>query len=421
MSPIALPENGTVLPVTTLRDTSFLWFWFARVMSVGAFQMVSVVIGWQVYALTGSVLNLGLVGLCQFLPMLVLTLPAGHIADRYPRKNIIRLCQWLEAFTIGLLALASYSGIITTPMIFVAATIIGAARTFEMPATASLLPLVVPGHLFPRAIALTASAVQMACILGPAIGGALYIFGAQFTYAVVALLYLAASGFIASLKVTLSPQKREPMTVKSLLSGFAFIKSQPIVLGAISLDMMAVLLGGATALLPVFAHDILHAGPIGLGFLRAGPSIGALLMSLLLARFPLQSHVGTKMFSAVLVFGAATILFGLSENYILSLVALFFMGAADIVSVVVRTSLVQLATPDAMRGRVSAVNAMFIGTSNQLGEFESGVTAALFGTVPAVVIGGFGTILVAILWARIFRQLRQAQSFARHSEAGSSG
>ncbi|PRH86234.1 MFS transporter [Labrys okinawensis] len=394
-----------------LRHGGFRQFWSARVLSTGCFQIVSVVIGWQIYDLTHSALHLGLVGLCQFLPMLVLTIPAGHIADRFDRRTVVRCCQMVAGLTGAALALASWQGLINPAIIFAAAVVIGAGRTFEMPTTAALLPMIVsPGQL-PRALALSASAIQTATIIGPALGGLLYIVGPGPAYLFVAFFYGLASILVSRLRVLAPPAAREPATLRSVFSGFSFIRSRPIILGAISLDMVAVLLGGATALLPIYARDILHTNALGLGALRASPAIGALLMSLVLARWPLERRVGLKMFGAVALFGLATVVFGLSSWFALSLPALMVMGAADVVSVVVRSTLVQLGTPDAMRGRVSAVNAMFIGTSNQLGEFESGVTAALFGPVEAVVLGGLGTILVALIWSRLFKPLRDADRF----------
>ncbi|GLS23286.1 MFS transporter [Labrys miyagiensis] len=398
-----------------IRQTGFVLFWSARVLSTSCFQIVAVVIGWQMYALTSSTFNLGLVGLCQFLPMLLLTILAGHVADRFDRRVIVRTCQFVEGLTALGLALASWYGVISPHVIFAAAALIGACRTFEAPTTAALLPMVVSPAILPKALALSASAIQTATIIGPALGGVLYIAGAGHAYLFVAVFYLIAGTLISLLQIVVPPAKREPATLRSLFSGFGFIKSRPIILGAISLDMVAVLLGGATALLPVYARDILHTNSLGLGALRASPAIGALLMSLVLTRWPMKSRVGHKMFGAVMVFGAGTVIFGLSTWFPLSMAALIIMGSADVVSVVVRSTLVQLGTPDAMRGRVSAVNSMFIGTSNQLGEFESGMTASLFGTVPAVVLGGVGTILVALAWSQLFKPLRDADRFPERS------
>ncbi len=398
-----------------VRQTGFILFWLARVLSTSSFQIVSVVIGWQIYALTSSTFDLGLVGLCQFLPMLLLTIPAGHVADRFDRRVIVRTCQIVEGLTAAALALASWFGVISPHLIFSAAVLIGACRTFEAPTTSALLPMVVSPSLLPKALALSASAIQTATIIGPAVGGLLYIAGVGHAYLAVALLYMVAGTLVSLVQIVAPPVAREPATLRSVLSGFGFIRHRPIILGAISLDMVAVLLGGATALLPVYARDILHTDSLGLGALRASPAVGALLMSLVLARWPMRSRVGIRMFGAVVVFGLGTIIFGLSTWFPLSMAALATMGAADVVSVVVRSTLVQLATPDAMRGRVSAVNSMFVGTSNQLGEFESGMTASLFGTVPAVVLGGAGTILAALVWSGLFKPLRDADRFPERS------
>ena len=375
-----------------------------------AFQITAVVVGWQIYALTHSTFELGLVGLMQFLPMLVMTLPAGHVADRYDRRRVVQVCQSVAGGAAAVLCLGTLEGWIGTHAIFAVVALIGAARSVESPTVSALLPGVVTLEDLPSALALATSATQSAAILGPALGGLLYIAGAAWAYAAVTAFYLAASLMTAGLRITRTPPRREPISVTSLLSGFVYIRDHPMVLGAISLDLFAVLLGGATALLPVFAQDILRTTPLGLGLMRGAPALGALLTSLVLARRPLRHHVGLKMFGAVALFGLATIVFGLSTSFPLSLAALVLLGASDVVSVVIRSSLVQIATPDAMRGRVSAVNSMFIGTSNQLGEFESGTTAALFGTVPAVVVGGIGTIAVALLWSRLFPSLREVQN-----------
>ncbi len=373
---------------------------------------MAVVVGWQVYALTGSTLQLGLVGLMQFLPMLLLTVPAGHVADRYDRRRVVRVCQAVEGSAALGLALANAGGWLSTPVIFATVVVFGAARTFENPSTQALLPGVVSAAVLPSALALSTSAIQTATVVGPALGGALYLWGPAVAYAAVATLYLAAGVLVGGIAMQRAAPRREPVSVTSLLSGFVFIRDHPVVLGAISLDLFAVLLGGATALLPVFARDILHTNAVGLGTLRAAPAVGALLTSLVLARRPLGRGVGRTMFAAVAAFGLGTVAFGLSRSLPLSLMALALMGASDVVSVVIRSSLVQLGTPDAMRGRVSAVNAMFIGTSNQLGEFESGVTAWLLGSVPAVVVGGLGTVAVALLWSRLFPALRRADTLA---------
>jgi MFS family permease len=382
----------------------------ARVSSSIAFQIQGVAVGWQVYALTGSAFYLGLVGLAQFLPMFLLTLVAGHIADRYDRRLIARLCEIVEGLAAGALALCTFTGWQSKESILALIFVVGAARAFEMPTMQALVPRLVPGPLLTRAFAWSASANQTANILGPALGGLLYAIGPTLAYGIACILFLSASSFVGLIRVEQVPSKLEWAGARSLFAGIAFIRSRPAILGAISLDLFAVLLGGATALLPIYARDILITGPWGLGLLRSAPAVGALAMSVFLARHPPERRAGLIMFSAVATFGVATILFAVSTSFLLSLGILVVLGAADVISVVIRHSLVQIGTPDEMRGRVSAVNSIFIGTSNQLGEFESGVTAALFGVVPAVLIGGAGTIVVVILWMYFFPQLLRIDS-----------
>ncbi len=395
-----------------MAQKPFAFFWFARVFSTVAFQIQAVAVGWQMYALTGKAFYLGLVGLAQFLPMFALTLAVGHVADRYDRRTIVRICQLLEALATALLAAASFTGRLSKENILVIVSVIGAARAFEGPSMQSLMPALVSAELFPRAAAWSASATQVATIVGPAIGGLLYALSPAGVFAVAGGLFLGASALVSMIMVDRAPPKRESATLKSVFAGIAFIRGRQSILGASSLDLFAVLLGGATALLPIYAKDILHTGSWGLGLLRSAPALGALSMSLFMARRPLRRKVGRTMFVAVAVFGLATIVFAVSTSFALSLGALVFLGAADVVSVVVRSSLVQLRTPDEMRGRVSAVNSMFIGTSNQLGEFESGLTAAWFGTVPAVLIGGLGTLAVVAVWVRLFPELAKTDTLA---------
>ena len=402
------PNQG---PASISRHRPFLLFWFARVFSSSALQMQTVAVGWQVYALTQSPLDLGLVGLAQFLPAFLLVLVVGHVADRYSRGAVVRISQIVESAVAATLAIGTATGWLSRDHILALVVVLGAARAFEAPSLQSLLPNIVPLPLLPRATAGSASANQTATIVGPALGGILYAVNPILVYAICCVLFFAAAILISFVRTEREMPKREQVDTSTLFAGIAFIRRSPVILGAISLDLFAVLLGGATALLPVYARDIFQTGPWALGFLRASTAAGALCMAIALAHWPLKRHVGTKMFAAVILFGIATIVFALSRNYTLSLVALFILGATDMISVVIRTTVVQLQTPDAMRGRVAAVNALFIGTSNQLGEFESGVTAALFGTVPSVVIGGAGTILVVLLWMKFFPDLRNADSF----------
>lgn len=392
-------------PQLLRQHCPFLAFWLARVFTASGFQMLTVAIGWHLYQLTGNVLDLGLVGLVEFVPRVLFMLHTGHVADRYDRRKVAALCQSLQGLIALALAVGSATDNVTRELIFALAFLLGATRSFEMPATQALLPNVVPPGLFPRAVAASASATQSATIVAPAVGGFLYAFGSIWVYGPTVALYAIACILTLSLQARGQVNQRGRASVESLLAGIRFIRSRPDILGAISLDLFAVLLGGATALLPVFAKDILLTGPLGLGLLRSAPAVGALLMSLWLARFPFERNVGRTMFTAVGIFGVATIAFGLSTSFWFSLAVLVVLGAADMISMVIRSSFVQLETPDEMRGRVSAVNGLFIGASNQLGEFESGLTAHWFGTVPAVVMGGVGTLLVTGVWIKLFPTL----------------
>ena len=385
----------------------FLAFWFARVFTSSAFQMITVAIGWHIYELTGNVLDLGLVGLFEFMPRVLFMLHTGHVADRYDRRKVAALCQTLQGLTALALVIGSATDSVTREMIFAIAFLFGTARAFEMPTTQALLPNIIPPALFPAAVAASGSAMQAATIISPALGGLLFAFGSIWVYGPAVLLYGLAVALMLQLPARQQPMKQEKATLHSLLAGIRFIRSRRDVLGAISLDLFAVLLGGATALLPVFARDILLTGPWGLGLLRSAPAVGALLMSFWLARFPVERHVGRVMFTSVGLFGVATIAFGLSTSFWFSLAVLAVLGAADMISVVIRSTFVQMETPDEMRGRVSAVNGLFIGASNQLGEFESGLTAHWFGTVPAVVLGGIGTLVVTGAWMKLFPSLAQ--------------
>jgi len=372
--------------------------------------MSSVAVGWQIYDLTGDVFDLGLVGLAQFLPMFVLTLMAGQIADRYNRRRIICLCQLTEAAGTLLMAAGSYYGWLHKESILGLVLLIAVARSFERPAMQAMMPGLVPIGLLSQAVAWNTSSFQTATIIGPALGGIFYIWGPARVYSIVAILFIAASLFIFTIRLEQEPAIKEPVSLRSVFAGISFIRSRPEILGAISLDLFAVLLGGATALLPVYAKEILFVGPGGLGMLRAAPAAGALIMSVLLAVFPLRRKAGKIMFGAVVVFGLVTAGFAVSTSFYLSLGLLVILGAADVISMVVRGSLVQMNTPDEMRGRVSAVNVLFVGTSNQLGEFESGLTAAWFGTVPSVMLGGIGTIIVAVIWMRCFPELTRVNT-----------
>jgi MFS family permease len=391
------------------RHRPFLLYFLGRLFSNFSRQIVAVAVGWQVYELTGSAFQLGMVGLVQFLPTAILTLFAGHTADNYNRKRVVQVCQWVEGLTAAFLAWGTIGGWLTVSHIFMASAIFGAATAFERPAGAAMLPGVVPNSLLQQGTALSSGALQFATISGPALGGFMYAISPGAPYVLTAVFWLLAGLFNGAVPMVARASSAGALTLRSLFAGVGFVRRNPTVLGTISLDLFAVLLGGATALLPIFASDILRVGPVGLGLLRAAPAAGALLTTFLLTRRPLQSRVGMRMFQSVIIFGIATVIFGLSKEMWLSLLALGVMGGSDEVSVVIRLSLVQLATPDDMRGRVSAVNFLFVNASNQLGEFESGVTAHWFGTVEATVIGGVGTIAVALLWMKLFPTLRDVQ------------
>ncbi len=395
---------------SVLRHPGYLNFAASRVFSSLSFQCVAIAMGWMIYDQTHSAFALALVGLCQFLPMVVLTFVVGHVADRFDRRRIGLACQLIQAVVSAFLAVGCWQNWLAPAGILSAVTILGATVAFERPTMAALLPSIMPSSMLQRAIATSTSMMQTALIVGPSLGGLLYGIDPVAPFVVASVLFAIASINVISIRMEWTPAKREPVTLTSIFAGVSFIKSRPVMLGTISLDLFAVLLGGATALLPMFARDILHAGPWGLGLLRAAPAIGALAMSIVLARRPLTSKVGAKMLSAVAVFGVATVVFALSTNIALSIAALLVVGASDTVSVVVRSSLMQLLTPDEMRGRVNAVNSLFIGTSNQLGEFESGMLAGVMGPVAAGVIGGVGTIVVVLLWARLFPDLRKVKT-----------
>lgn len=384
---------------------SFLFFFLSRFAATMSTQMMMVVVGWQMYNLTHSAYDLGMVGLAQFLPSLALTLVVGYVADRFDRRAVLAWCLAGQLLVAAALAAATSRGWLSREVILAASLALGAARAFQMPTQQALAPLLVPIDALPRALATTSAGTQAAVIIGPALGGFIYAAGAQIVYSVCGALLLLAFGFVPLVKFDHQPTVGAAVTVRSLFAGISFIWQRKEVFGAISLDLFAVLLGGAVALLPIFVRDILHVGPWGLGLLRAAPAVGALCMSLYLARWPIERAVGKVMFGSVAIYGIATIVFGLSSSFVVSLVALAVTGAFDMVSVVIRQSLVQLQTPNDKRGRVSAVNSIFIGASNQLGEFESGITAGYFGAVPSVVIGGLGTLAVVAVWIKLFPSL----------------
>ncbi|CAG7599334.1 Enterobactin exporter EntS [Paenibacillus solanacearum] len=395
-----------------LRQPSFAKFWTSRILSSTSFQMLSVAIGWQMYDLTRDAFSLGLVGLAQFAPMVLLTLVVGHVADRFDRRKIVFLCQLVEGLVAALLLLGNAAHWLGRNEILLAAAIIGACRAFEGPSSSALLPQLVPKSILQQAISWSTSAGQTAQILGPSLGGLLFSLGANYVYVTATVALLIASSLSILIRMEPIERRLEPVSLSSLFSGLVFVYRNPVILGTISLDLFAVLLGGATALLPIFAQDILQTGPWGLGFMRTAPAVGALMMTILFAYYPLKKAFGPTLFGALGVFGLATMIFAVSTNLIVSMIALLLVGASDVVSVVIRSTLVQMQTPDEMRGRVNAVNSLFIGTSNQLGEFESGTLAGFVGASRAAFIGGLGTILVAGLWMYLFPSLRRLRSLS---------
>lgn len=403
-----MPSAAAAIP-SPMRHRPFLLFWCARVASTGAFQMQAVAIGWQLYDLTQDPLDLGLVGLVQFVPVVALSLLVGHVADRYDRRAVIRACFAVEAVAAVVLAAGSAGQWLEREAILALVFVVGVCRAFELPSMQALVPALVAGPLLSRAVAAWTSANQTAIIAGPALGGVLYVAGPSVVYACCAALFAVACALAAAIHIERPAAHRAPPGLASLFAGFTYIRGRPVLLGVVSLDLFAVLLGAVTALLPIYARDVLATGPWGLGILRSAPAVGALATAVVLARRPLQRRAGRIMFAAVLGFGAATVTFALSTSLAVSVAALVALGACDAASVVIRLSLVQLETPDEMRGRVSAVNAMFIGTSNTLGDFRAGLVAAWLGVVPAAAIGGVATLAVALLWMRLFPELARLE------------
>ncbi|HTZ96242.1 MAG TPA: MFS transporter [Terriglobales bacterium] len=418
-----MPADPRLSGTIAFRYPDFVYFSVARFFIVLALEMQSVAVGWQVYEITRKPLDLGLVGLAQFLPGVVFMLASGHAVDRLNRKRLLMACYAGFGLCSGLLLAFSLKEPTSVYPIYGVVVLLGTVRAFNFPTSRAILPQLVPEDHFANAVAWNSSVFQGATILGPSIGGLLYAFfhGAAAVYAAAMAIAVIALTSTLRIKAEQPARRRQPTNLATILAGFRYIWEQKLVLGSISLDLFAVLLGGAVALLPVYAREILKTGPWGLGLLRSAPGVGAGVMAIVLAHRPLRRNIGMTMLWCVAGFGVFTIVFGLSRNLYLSLIALFLCGASDMVSVVIRAILVQLGTPDEMRGRVNAVDMIFIGASNQLGEFESGLTAAWFGTVPAVVLGGVGTLLVIAIWAWKFPELRQADQVAGFAAESGSG
>jgi MFS family permease len=409
-----MSEQSSSNGFAVLRNRNLSLYLTSRILGTLAVQMQSVAVGWQVYQMTHSLFALGLIGLAQFAPFLVLILWAGHIADTHNRRNIIVCCFGAQLLTSALLLAFTWSGSTTVWLVFAILVIFGSARAFMMPASQAVLKNLVPNESFSQAVALSSSSFHVAVITGPVLGGLLYTFGAGTVYMVAAALLVLSVITMALTKSAPQVMNTAPVSWSTLLEGLRFVWSRPIVLGAISLDLFAVLFGGATALLPAYAHDILHTDASGLGLLRTAPGAGAAICSIALAFFPIRRRVGAWMFGGVAVFGLATLTLGWTANFSIALVALCLLGAGDMVSVYIRHLLVQYETPDGIRGRVSAVNSVFIGASNELGEFESGITAGWLGLVRAIFLGGAATLVVTGLWAALFPVLSKMDRFPHH-------
>jgi MFS family permease len=399
------------LTASLVRHQPFVFFWLARTSTTIALQMQAVAVSWQMYGLTHDPLDLGLVGLTQFIPAALFVLVAGHVADRYDRRLIVRCCQLLAGVAVAMLAAGTAYDWLSRNVILAIVFVIGAARAFESTTLQTLLPAIVPLPMLTRATAASSSATQLAVIAGPAVGGIIFAINPILVYVLCCILYCFAALLMGLIRIERVVPTREPISFAVLFAGVSYIRHNPIILGAISLDLFAVILGGATALLPVFASDVFNIGPQGLGLLRAAPGAGALVIALVMTRWPPRRKVGRIMFGAVAIFGIAILVFAQSRSFELSMVALAVLGAADMVSVVVRMTLVQLETPNAMRGRVSAVNSLFVQASNQLGEFRAGLMATWLGTIPTVLIGGIGTLLVVVIGRKIFSQLYRVDTF----------
>lgn len=415
---MAAPETAPASGRIAFTYPGFALFQLARFFIVLATEMQSVAVGWQVYEITKRPLDLGLVGLAQFLPGILLFLVSGHVADRYDRRKLIVVCFAGYALCSALLLLVTLRGARSVYPIYAVLILLGVVRSFSAPVSRAILPQLVPEQHFPNAVAWASSVYQCSTILGPSLGGILYAAsrGPAVVYGLAAGVGIAATLAALQIKLEEKARAREPISLTAVLAGFRYIWREKLILGSISLDLFAVLLGGAVALLPVYAREILMTGPWGLGILRTAPAIGAGAMAVYMAHKPMRGRVGATMLWCVAGFGVFTILFGVSRSLILSLVALVLVGATDMVSVIVRATLVQIATPDEMRGRVNSVDMVFIGASNELGQFESGLTAQWFGTVPAVVLGGIGTLAVTALWAWKFPELRNADKLTTVQE-----
>jgi MFS family permease len=398
-------------PLSLLRHPAYVRFLYVRIAASVALQIQVVAVGWQMYAMTGSAFYLGLIGLVQFIPVAAFFLLTGHVADRYDRRMVTFFGEVIEAVAVAILAAASSLGRLTPELLLMMAFVIGTGRAFEQPSVQSVLPNIVSAELLPRAVAGSTSASQAAVVGGPALGGLLIGLSPSLVFGVCAVIWLSAGLVMLGVTVERAVPPRTPVNLKTMFSGVGFIIHHKILLGAVLLDLFSVLLGNATAVLPIFARDIFATGPLGFGLLRAAPAAGAIMTALTLTRMPIRARLGRVMFSAVGIFGVGTVVLALAPNYAVAVAAMFIVGASDSVSVVIRQTMVQIRTPDAMRGRVYAVNSLVTITSNQLGDFRAGAMAAAFGTVPSVLIGGCSIVLIVLISTKIFRELYDADRY----------
>lgn len=403
--------SSDAAPQVPLRHhRSFAFYWVSRVSSTVALQMQAVAVAWQMYEITHNPLDLGLVGLTQFIPAALFVLVAGHVADRYDRRTIVRICQMTSGLATAVLAIGTAGGFMTRESLLAVVFVTGSARAFEQTTLTTLLPGIVPLPMLSRATAAGASATQIAVIGGPALGGFLYAVNPIMVYALCCTLYLTASFLMAMVKAERSASSREPVSLAVLFAGFRYIRHNRVILGIITLDLFAVILGGVYALLPVFARDVFHVDSWGLGLLRASPGVGALIAAVILAHRPPRRQIGRIIFGAVATYGVAIIIFALSKSFVLSMTLLAVLGFSDMISVVIRMTLIQLETTDDMRGRVSAVNSLFVIASNQLGDFRAGLMAFWLGTIPAVMVGGAGALLVVLIGRKVFGSLYRVET-----------
>jgi MFS family permease len=406
-----MTQSDSIPEMSLWRHPAFVRFLYVRVAASVALQIQVVAVGWQMYELTDSPFRLGLIGLVQFVPAICLFPLTGHVADRFDRRWVTFIGEIVEALAVAVLAVANFTGHLTPNLLLAMAFVVGTGRAFEQPSVQSVLPNIVSARVLPNAVAASTSGSQTAVVAGPALGGILVAFSPTLVFAVCAVIWVSAGLAMITIATERTAATRMPLDLKTLFSGIAFIARHKIVLGAILLDMLAVLLGNAMALLPVFARDIYAAGPLGFGILRAAPAVGAIATALVLTRWPVSDRVGRVMFVTVTIFGIGTVCLALAPSFVFAISAMVVIGASDTVSVVIRQTMVQLRTPDEMRGRVYAVNSMAVITSNQLGDFRAGAAASFFGTIPSVLIGGFSILAVVLISRKIFAELYAADRY----------